>query len=484
MSNLKHFFKDTIIYGIAAVLPRAVNILLVKLHTHTLSSEKYAENTLYFVYAAYLNAILTFGMETAFFRFFTKEKEKGKVISTSFLSILTVVLIFLFFGFYYSRTLSVYFGFAHPIYLQILILVTVLDTLVVIPFAYLRVMNRPVKFASIKILNIFIYAVLNVFFLWMMPKMIENGSLTIPILSELYQKYPPVIFIFVANLAASLVTFLILIPELFKFKFSFDKSLLKKMLIYSLPILITSLAFVTNENLDKILLEKILGKEQMGIYAACYKLGVFMALFTLAFKLGAEPFFFNKSGDENAKETYANITFWFTILGTIFSLMVIVFIDFFAQILLGDPAYFEGLSIVPIILYANLFLGISYNQAVWYKLTDKTIYGTYFALVAAAITIIFNVLFIPKIGYMASAWATLLAYGSIVVLSYYFGQKYYPVPYQNRKILGYILLSLMISLISFFAFRNHIFVSILLLLLYISFIYWKEKDELQNIFKK
>ena len=209
-----------------------------------------------------------------------------------------------------------------------------------------------------------------------------------------------------------------------------------------------------------------------------------MALFTLAFKLGAEPFFFNKSGDENAKETYANITFWFTILGTIFSLMVIVFIDFFAQILLGDPAYFEGLSIVPIILYANLFLGISYNQAVWYKLTDKTIYGTYFALVAAAITIIFNVLFIPKIGYMASAWATLLAYGSIVVLSYYFGQKYYPVPYQNRKILGYILLSLMISLISFFAFRNHIFVSILLLLLYISFIYWKEKDELQNIFKK
>ncbi|MDZ7613323.1 MAG: oligosaccharide flippase family protein [Flavobacteriaceae bacterium] len=302
MSNLKRFFKDTIIYGFAAVLPRAINVLLVKLHTHSLSSDKYAENTLFFVYAAYLNALLTFGMETAFFRFFTKEKEKGKVISTSFVSILFVTLIFLGLGLYYSQSISNYFGFADELYLQILILVIVFDTLVVIPFAYLRVTNKPVKFAAIKILNICIYAFLNYYFLILLPKSQLVGGIDPGFVREFYEQHSLVVFIFISNLIASIVTFLILIPIILKFRFELDKALLKKMLVYALPILITSLAFVTNENLDKILLQKYLGKEQMGIYAACYKLGVFMVLFTMAFRLGAEPFFFNKAHDSNAKE--------------------------------------------------------------------------------------------------------------------------------------------------------------------------------------
>lgn len=483
MSNLKRFFKDTLIYGIAAVLPRAINILLVKLHTNTLSSEKYAENTLYFVYAAYLNAILTFGMETAFFRFFTKEKEKGKVISTTFYSILTVTLIFLAVSLNFSEQLSNYFGFGHPIYLQILIWVTALDTMVVVPFAYLRVTNKPIKFASIKIINILIYAAFNLLFLLILPSYIEQGY-PLGVLEETYQKYPLVIFIFLSNLIASILTLLILAPIIFKFKITLDTALLRKMLVYGIPILITSLAFVTNENLDKILIEKYLGKEQMGIYAACYKLGVFMMLFTMAFRLGAEPFFFNKAADRNAKEIYAKILNWFTILGSLFLVVVILFLPLFAKLLLGDESYYSGLKIVPVILYANLMLGISYNLAVWYKLTDKTIYGTYFALVASAITILFNIWLIPKIGYMASAWSTLLSYGSIVILSYFTGQKHYPVPYSITKMALYLLVSLIISVISLNYFNGNYIISIILLLLFLTLILWKEKSELQNIFKK
>lgn len=484
MSNLKRFFKDTIIYGFAAVLPRAINVILVKLHTHSLSSDKYAENTIFFVYAAYLNALLTFGMETAFFRFFTKEKEKGRVISTSFISILFVTLIFLGVGFYYSQAISDYFGFAHVLYLQILILVLFFDTLVVIPFAYLRVNNQPVKFAAIKILNICIYAFLNYYFLILLPKSQLAGGTESGFISELYREHSLVVFIFIANLIASLITFLILIPIILKFRFEFDKALLKKMLAYGLPILITSLAFVTNENLDKILLQKYLGKEQMGIYAACYKLGVFMVLFTMAFRLGAEPFFFNKAQDSNAKETYARIMTWFTAIGTVFLLIIVLFIDLFASLLLGNEVYFQGLSIVPIILFADLFLGISYNLAIWYKLTDKTRYGMVFSLIAAAITIIFNILFIPVFGYMASAWATLLAYGLITILSYLYGKKYYPIPYENKKMILYIGVSFVLSVLSFKLFRNNYIISVLFLFAYSLLIYFNEKKEIQNIFKK
>jgi len=293
-----------------------------------------------------------------------------------------------------------------------------------------------------------------------------------------------VVFIFIANLIASLITFLILIPIILKFRFEFDKALLKKMLAYGIPILITSLAFVTNENLDKILLQKYLGKEQMGIYAACYKLGVFMVLFTMAFRLGAEPFFFNKAQDSNAKETYARIMTWFTAIGTVFLLIIVLFIDLFASLLLGNEVYFQGLSIVPIILFADLFLGISYNLAIWYKLTDKTRYGMVFSLIAAAITIIFNILFIPVIGYMASAWATLLAYGLITILSYLYGKKYYPIPYENKKMILYIGISFVLSVLSFKLFRNNYTISVLFLLAYSLLIYFNEKKEIQNIFRK
>lgn len=484
MGTLKRFFKDTIIYGIAAVLPRAINILLVKLHTNALQSEKFAVNTLYFVYAAYFNAFLTYGMETAFFRFFTKEKEKGKVISTSFFSILVTTLLFLFFTLIFSEELSGYFGFDDPIYLQILILVTTFDTLLVIPYAYLRVKNRPIRFAFYKILNTTIYALLNVVFLIYLPKAIENDLYVPEYFINIYSQYPIVVFIFFANLIASSITFILLIPIIFKFKFDFDITLLKRMLKYAIPLLIASLAYVTNENLDKILLDRMIGKEQMGIYAACYKLGVFMILFIMAFRLGAEPFFFNQAKESNAKETYAKVLKWFTILGTITLLIIVNYIDIFAGILLSREEYFNALSIVPIILLANLLLGIYYNLSIWYKLTDRTKYGMYFSVFGAIITVLINIIFIPKYGYMASAWATLIAYGSMTLISYYYGKKHYSIPYEVNKILFYIITSFLLSIISFIFFRQNYLISTILLILFFTTIYLKEKTDLQNIFKK
>ncbi|MCF6223651.1 MAG: polysaccharide biosynthesis C-terminal domain-containing protein [Flavobacteriaceae bacterium] len=483
MSTLKRFLKDTIIYGIAAVLPRAINIILVKLHTNSLSSDKYAENTIYFVYAAYFNALLTYGMETAFFRFFTKEKNKGKVISTSFISILFTTLLFLIITLYYSESIASFLGFTNPLYFQILILVTVFDTLVVIPYAYLRVSNRPIKFAFFKILNISIYAFFNLYFLAYIPYALKNKKYVPQLILDHFDQNVLVVYIFIASLIASATTFILLLPIVLKLKWSFDKKLLYKMLNYGLPILISSIAYVTNENLDKLLIDKYLGKEQMGIYAASYKLGVFMTLFILAFRLGAEPFFFNKANDKNAKEIYAKILVWFTIIGTFFMLIIIVFIDNFANILLGKEEYFQALFIVPIILLANLFLGIYYNLSVWFKLTDKTKYGMYFSLVGAIITIWINIVFIPKIGFMASAIATLSAYFFMTIASYYYGKKHYTIPYNIKKIFTYIMLSIGLSYFSFTIFRGNIILSIVFVFGFVGFTLWNEKNEIKQILK-
>jgi len=484
LSSLKRFFKDTIIYGIAAVLPRAINILLVKLHTSTLEAEKYAVNTDYYVYAAYFNALLTYGIETTFFRFFSKEKEKGKIISTSFLSLLFTSIVFLVITLIYSENLASFFGFKTALFFKLLIWTITLDTVVVIPYAYLRVANKPVRFTVFKVLNILIFAVLNIFFLWFVPYAIEN-SISLPdFILNYYTSQPKVIHIFVAGTVASATTCLLLIPIIFKFKISFDILLLKKMLKYGLPIMIGSLAFVTNENLDKLLLGNLVGKEQMGIYAACYKLGVFMMLYIMAFRLGAEPFFFSHADKKNAKETYAKILTWFTILGAFFMLFVVVFIDLFASILLGKPEYFEALQIVPIILLANLFLGIYNNLSIWYKLTDKTRFGMYFSILGAFLTIGFNVIMIPKIGFIASAWATLITYTFMMLISYYIGKKHYPVPYQISKLISYITLTILLSGCSFLYFRGVYWFSILSIFSYLGSIFFMEKTFIKQLLKR
>jgi O-antigen/teichoic acid export membrane protein len=485
LSALKKFFKDTIIYGIAAILPRAINIGLVRLHTDVFGSERYAVNTEYYVYAAYLNALLTYGMETAFFRFFSKEQEKGKIISTSFIALLCTTCIFLALGLSFAPEIATTFGFEKVIYVQILVWTVFLDTIVVIPFAYLRVTNRPIRFAGIKIANILFLAVLNILFLWIIPSKILSEELLPDVLNFYIKGEPQVIYIFLANVFASLFTLLLLLPNILKIQWTFDKKVLQKLLIYGTPIMIGSLAYVTNENIDKLFLSDIIGKTEMGKYSACYKLGVFMTLYITAFRLGAEPFFFNHAKEKNAKNNYATILKWFTILGAIFMLVVVAYIDLFAKLLIRKEEYLDALAIVPIILLANLCLGIYNNLSIWYKLTDKTKYGMYISIFGAIVTIIFNLIMIDKIGFMASAWATLVAYGSMMIISYVLGQKHYAVPYEIKQIISYIILAVVLATTAFYdGFRGNYLIATALVLVFLAVVYIFERKELKRILKK
>ena len=472
MSVLKTFLKDTVIYGLAIVVPKLINVLLVRLHTDVLPNEGYSENTEFYVVAAFFNVILTYGMETSFFRFFSKNKDKNSVLSTAMITIVATTFIFgillFLFRFPISETLNINANFY-----SLLVGITLLDTLIVIPFAYLRVTGRPIKFASIKLINIFVIVLLNVLLL-----STTYGSEN---LRALFNVENNVEYIFIANLIASAVVLVLVLPYFFKAKLNFDLKILKQLLNYGWPIMVAGLAFVINENLDKWLLPQTEGEFINGAYSACYKLAVFMTLFIQAFRMGAEPFFFNHSNKENATQTYATILKYFTIVGSLGLMIVIVYIDILQPFLIKKESYLLALDIVPIVLLANLCLGIYHNLSIWYKLTDRTRFGMYISLIGAAITIGFNVIFIPKIGFMACAYATLFAYGLMMLISYVLGRKYYPVPYNVNRIAIYLLISTALSFITYYHLDRNMLIGTVFLLLFVALVAFLERKELKQI---
>jgi len=484
LGSLQRFFKDTIIYGIAAVLPRVINFLLVKVHTDALPTDNYAENTNFYIWIALLAVVLTFGMETTFFRFYKSEEKKDSLISTAFISIAVATFIFVIVAFLFSGFFTNIFDFANnPIQLKLLIGIIALDTLMVIPFAYLRASNRPVKYTFIKLINVGIIVIINLVFLKFIPEFKESGRYIPSLLDTISNSTLMINFIFIANIVGSAVSLLLLLPYLLKFKWRFNTVLFKKMISYSWPIAVAGIAYVINENLDKILIGKMIDKNAMGIYSACYKLAIFMNLYIMAFRLGAEPFFFNHSDKKNAKVTYATILNYFIIVGSLVFVGIVVFIDLIKKPFINSE-YWDAIIIVPIVLLSNLFLGVYHNLAIWYKLTDKTRYGMYFSIFGAVITIVVNLVLIPIIGFVASAWATLLAYGSMMLISYFVGKKHYPVPYNLKKSGSYLLAAIAISYISFTYFRENYFVSISLLILFGLMTFWNERNELKNLLKK
>ena len=475
MSVLQKFFKDTVIYGLAIVLPRLINFLLVRLHTDVLPNEGYSENTEFYIVAAFFNVVLTYGLETSFFRFFSKQKEKDKVLSTSLISIITTTFVFGIVLFVFRDAISKTLRINTDFY-NLLVSITLIDTMVVIPFAYLRVTGRPIKFALLKLINVLIIVVLNILLL-----SITYGSES---LRGLFNVSNPVEYIFIANLIASGFILLMVLPYMFKTKFIFDTSIFKQLINYGLPIMVAGLAFVINENLDKWLLPSYEGEYINGAYSACYKLAVFMTLFIQAFRMGAEPFFFNHSDKANAKETYATILKYFTIVGTLGLIIVTVYIDVLRPIFIKKESYLLALDIVPIVLLANLCLGIYHNLSIWYKLTDKTRYGMYISLIGAVITIGFNVVFIPKLGFMACAYATLLAYGLMMLISLGLGRMHYPVPYDFKRIAMYLLGGTLISFLSYYQFDRDILIGTVFLCAFVIAVVLLEKKDLKRILKK
>jgi O-antigen/teichoic acid export membrane protein len=484
LGTIKRFFKDTIIYGIAAVLPRVINFLLVRVHTDALPASNYAENTNFFIWIALLIVLLTFGFETAFFRFYNSEDKKDSLVSTTQLSIIISTSIFVLLAFSFTDFFTQIFDFGNnPLQLKLLIGILALDAVMMVPFAYLRASNRPIKYASIKLINVGVIVVINLAFLKFIPEMLDNNRTVPTFLITWYNSTSLVNFIFIANLFGSAVSLILLMPYLLRFKWTFNTVLFKKMLAYSWPIAVAGIAYVINENLDKILIGQLIDKETMGIYAACYKLAIFMNLYIMAFRLGAEPFFFNHSDKKNAKETYAKILNYFIIIGSLVFVGIVVFIDVLKELFINEK-YWEAIMIVPIILLANLFLGIYHNLAIWYKLTDKTKFAMLFSIIGAIITVLFNVILLEKIGFIASAWATLLAYGTMMLLSYFIGKKRYPVPYNLKKSGSYLVVSIVISFISFTYFREIYLVSIGLVMIFALLIFRNEKKELLAILRK
>jgi len=485
LSALNRFLKDTIIYGIAAVLPRVINFLLVRVHTDALPTNNYAENTNFYIWIALLAVLLTFGMETAFFRFYKSETKKDTLVSTAFISVAVSAIIFVISAVSFSNFFINIFDFgSDPLQLKLLIGIIALDTLMVVPFAYLRASNRPVRYALIKLINVGVIVIINLIFLKFIPEFKESGKNIPDILNNLSNSVAIVNFIFIANIVGSAISFILLLPYLIKFKWGFSIVLLKKMLSYSWPIAVAGIAYVINENLDKILIGQLIDKSTMGVYAACYKLAIFMNLYIMAFRLGAEPFFFNHADKKDAKVTYAKILNYFIIVGAFVFVGIVVFIDILKELFIKNSDYWEAIVIVPIVLLANLFLGIYHNLAIWYKLTDKTKYAMFFSLIGALITIIINVILIPIIGFIASAWATLLAYGCMMILSYFIGKKHYPVPYDLKKSGSYLIAAIILSYVSFEYFRENYLISFVFVLVFGILIYWNEKKEILTIIKR
>ncbi|MDF4220128.1 polysaccharide biosynthesis C-terminal domain-containing protein [Maribacter sp. M208] len=482
MNPLKKLFKQTAIYGLATVLPRMLNVILVPIYTGVMLPSSYGQVVVIYAYFAIFNIFLAYGMETAFFRFYKDSENKKRVVSTSLLSILGSTLIFMIVGFLFKSPLSNFLEISIE-YIGYVFWILALDALVIIPFAWLRANERPMRFAIIKLINVVLNLGLNSFFLLLLPKIAMDSD---GFLASIYKPDYEILYILISNLVSSAVTLMLMLRVYLRRPYVFDVDIWKRMIKYAMPVMVAGIAFTVNEVLDKILLEKILpveiASEEVGKYGACVKLAVFMTLFITAFRMGIEPFFFSHSDTKYPQKAYAQITNYFVVLGSIILLAVIVFSDVLKVLFVRDEAYWEAMPVVPLILLAAFFLGIYHNLSVWYKVTDRTKFGAYISMIGAVLTIIVNLIFIPYFGYMASAVATLMAYGTMMLLSFYFGRMYYPIPYNFRKIIFYLGISVLFSILSFYIFDRNLFVGIPLLILFLGLVYKLEFENLKKLF--
>lgn len=490
MKALRKLAGQTAIYGLPSIIGRLLNYLLVPLHTGIFMTGEYGEITEMYAYVSFLVVLLTYGMEVAYFRYHNKkEEDTNTVFSTVLISLFGSTTIFIFFASYFSVEIANFLKYPdNNEYVIWFAFIIGLDAISSIPLARLRIENKSFRFALVNLISIFINIGLNLFWIgYCIPQHLKGSSNFF--IDVLYNPEIGIGYVFIANLFASIIKFLLLLPIMKKVKAAFQPRLLKKMLVYGSPLLISSLAIMVNENADKILLKWLLieskglsqAVENVGIYGGVYKLSIIITLFIQAFRYAAEPFFFAEEKEKDAKQTYAGIMKYFVIVCAFIFLCVNFYIDIL-KYFLAKPDYWEGLHVVPILLFANIFLGIFYNLSVWYKLSGKTKYGAYIASLGALITIVLNFILIPKIGYTGSAWATLACYFSMVVISYLYGQKYYPINYPTGRIFLYLSVALGLFFISdalkpFIESSLSYLINTLLLLLYISMVWALEKSK-------
>ncbi len=472
---MKKLLNETIIYGIGAILPRVITFLLNPLYIHYIDREAFSVFTSLYSWIALINVVLTFGFETSFFRFSTEKENEKKAFDTSFWFIFGLASVFLISILAFSAPLSLILDYAkNPEYLRWFAFIAFFDAICVIPFAWLRFHNMPIKYSVIRIASILVQTVSVVTLFVFVPKSTsENLGLDGQV------SYP-----FISNLLGSLATFLLLLPIILKIRFRFSKELFSRMIKYSWPIMIAGLAFQVNENYDKITQYYNISKADAGAYGGCYKLAVLMTLFVTAYRMGIEPYFFKQMNNANAKENYAKITEYFSFFASIVAMGIIANVSWLKKFFITDSSYWSAIDIVPIIVIANLCFGIYYNLSTWYKVTDRTKFGTFISWFGACLTIILHFLFLKEYGFMVSAWVTFIAYFSMMILSYFLGQKYYPIPYRVKKISFFLVLLMIFSFISVEFFKYNFWLSNSLFVIYSGILLYSEKQFILSNIKK
>ncbi|MEO6893858.1 MAG: polysaccharide biosynthesis C-terminal domain-containing protein, partial [Ginsengibacter sp.] len=445
MSSIKKLAGQTMWYGVSSIAARFINYLLTPYLTYTLAkTSDYGKMGLIYAAIPILNVIFTYGFETTYFRFSSRKEYKSTLYDTSALSLIFSTLLLTTLLWLARDSFASIIGLDDvPTIAYLGIFIIAFDSLGTIPFAKLRLEERPRKFALIKVGGILI----NIFFTWFFigycPSQIASNSNSFVLLFY-NSNTNPIVYVLIANLIQSVLTLVLLSKEISMIKLKFNFILWKQMMIYSLPLIIVGMGGMVNETFDRLMLRwwlpvsSTVAEQQVGIYNASYKLAILITLFVAAFKLGAEPFFFKQAEGQNPQKVYARVMKFFVIVVTIMFLLVSLYLPIWKHFI--GPKYWAGLRVVPILLLANIFLGIYYNLSIWYKLTQKTLSGAYITMIGATITVILNYLFIPKYGYMACAWATFICYFCMMVICYLWGQKEYKIPYAWKKLMAYIVI--------------------------------------------
>lgn len=497
MSLIKKLAGETAIYGGSTILNRLLNFVIVTPYlTRVFDDERqgeYAIHGLMYGFSALLLVVLTYGMETAFFRFASREKREADAFSTASLSLLFTTIAAVLLLIYFAGPVAGLMTTPDDApYVTLFAFIIGFDVLSAVPFAKLRLDNRPLRFALFKAINIVVNGVFLIFFLEGLPLLADKGAVWA---GALYHPGGELTLVFVANLIASALTLLLFLPEFLRIRLAFDVALWRRMIVYALPLVIVGVAGMINQLADRFLLVYLLPGSpeeqlrQIGVYIGCTRIAVLMSLFTQAFRYASEPFFFRYAEQSDARLVYARVGQAFAVIGSLGFLGIMLYIDVWRYLI--DPSYWKGLGVVPVLLLAYLCLGLYYNLSVWYKLTDRTGLGGYVSLAGVVITLAANYWLIPILGIMGAAWATFACFAFMLIASYWMGQYYYPVPYPVGRILAYIIGAVVVFLISDRIrsrlddhFLTSLAVNTVLLLVYLSALFWLEKREIFALLRR
>ena len=448
-------------------MPRVILFILNPLYINHIDTNAFAQFSNLYAIVSFVNIFLSFGFETTYFRFSADKENETKTFNTTFLFLFGLSSLFLISVLLFNQPIANFLGYGkNPEYVRWFAMIAFFDNLCVIPFAWLRFHNKPIKYSLVRVVqSLFQTIIVIAFFLWIPAEILAKFGMKEKV------SYP-----FYANLAASIFGVVLLLPIILKIKLQFSKELFSRMIKYSWPILVAGFAFMVNENFDKAIQIYHISASDAGAYGGCYKLAVLMTLFVTAYRMGIEPYFFKQMQNKNAKITYAKVTEYFSFFACIVALGIIANISWLKHLFIPNKTYWKAIDIIPIIVVANLCFGIYYNLSTWYKVTDRTMFGTIISWVGGIVTIILNLVFLKKYGFMVSAWVTLIAYFMMMVLSYFLGQRFYPIPYRVKKISFFLVLLMVFSIITVQVFDYNFWLSNLLFAIYSSILIYSEKD--------